>query len=76
MMVCVGWVFSSAGIEGWGDRHGRTPGSPQTWRETQGKLGEKKRNILDPYLIRHCFIRGVLCFMCQVYSLSPCLTRP
>lgn len=30
MEVCVGQVFLSAGIEGWGDRHGRTPGDPQT----------------------------------------------
>lgn len=26
----VGQVFVSAGSEGWGDRHGRTPGNPQT----------------------------------------------
>lgn len=39
--VCVGQVFLSAGIEGWGDRHGRTPGNPQTWRETKGENGEK-----------------------------------
>lgn len=33
--VCVGRVFLSAGVEGWGDRHGRRPGDPQTWRETK-----------------------------------------
>lgn len=30
-------MFLSAGIEGWGDRHGRTPGYPQTWRERKRK---------------------------------------
>lgn len=28
--VYVRKAFLSAGIEGWGDRHGRTPGCPQT----------------------------------------------
>lgn len=49
MEVCVGQVFLSAGIEGWGDRHGRTPGNPQTWTETKRENGEKKRTkwVLD-----------------------------
>lgn len=40
--VCVGQVLLSAGIEGWGDRHGRMPGDPQTWRENGD---EKKRKM-------------------------------
>lgn len=54
--VCVGQVFLSAGIEGWGDRHGRTPGDPQTWRETKRESGEKKEFW---FLDSHCFIRDV-----------------
>lgn len=30
-----GHVFLSAGSEGWGDRHGRTPGDPQTCEERE-----------------------------------------
>lgn len=40
MEVCVGLVFFYAGIEGWGDRHGRTPGNPQTWMEIKRENGK------------------------------------
>lgn len=53
--VCLGWVVLSAGVEGWGDRHGRTPGYPQTWRE-RGREGANW--VLDFILwVRQCYIR-------------------
>lgn len=45
VVVCVGQVFLSAGFEGWGDRHGRSPGYPQTWKETEGEQGMKNSNM-------------------------------
>lgn len=63
----MGQVFLSAGIEGWGDRHGRTPGDPQTWRET--KNWERKKDFRLGLFYKRCLkCVYVSAFLSSTYS--------
>lgn len=69
----MGQVFLSAGIEGWGDRHGRKPGCPQTCMETK-KKGKEQNEFYSYHQFRNYFVFLKVCggglsgFLSSTYS--------
>lgn len=51
-------MLVSAGIEGWGDRHGRKPGCPQTCVETERR--ERKKMVVIPVKGSDCSLKMFL----------------
>lgn len=63
--ACDGHVGLSAGSEGWGDRHGRTPGDPQTWGGGVERCG-LTRPLVRNTCNNHCWQTGPT----EIYSPS------